>query len=196
MVLYVYRPSLARSLGPRDATDATLLSQRLDRSTRRRARPFWRRLGPVSNAQWTRNRAGERRRGLTANRLQLSQYHSHHLWIHPRPCPQVRPVSSHSSSTLSTDLAPPQLRRLSDREIKRPEPQNSDPRTRLSQYIQNVRNNKTHNRTPKWAIRAGLVKMKDPRAGRHQWANRYDGQFSPLLRLFESTRTLFRGVAD
>ncbi|KWU44927.1 hypothetical protein RHOSPDRAFT_33465 [Rhodotorula sp. JG-1b] len=41
-------------------------------------------------------------------------------------------------------------------------------------YIQNVRNNKTHNRTPKWAIRAGLVKMKDPRAGRHQWANRYD----------------------
>lgn len=47
-------------------------------------------------------------------------------------------------------------------------------RTR-SQYIQNVRNNKTHKRTPKWAIRAGLVKMKDPRAGRHQWANRYEG---------------------
>ncbi|GAA5862204.1 hypothetical protein JCM3774_004822 [Rhodotorula dairenensis] len=41
-------------------------------------------------------------------------------------------------------------------------------------YIQNVRNNKTHKRTPKWAIRAGLVKMKDPRAGRHQWANRYE----------------------
>ncbi|GAA5978433.1 hypothetical protein JCM10908_004354 [Rhodotorula pacifica] len=41
-------------------------------------------------------------------------------------------------------------------------------------YIQNIRNNKSHKRTPKWAIRAGLVKMKDPRAGRHQWANRYD----------------------
>ncbi|BGP38007.1 hypothetical protein JCM10450v2_001940 [Rhodotorula kratochvilovae] len=42
------------------------------------------------------------------------------------------------------------------------------------QYCQNVRNNKTKNRTPRWAIRAGLVKMNDPRAGRHQWAYRYD----------------------
>ncbi|TNY18851.1 hypothetical protein DMC30DRAFT_418461, partial [Rhodotorula diobovata] len=41
-------------------------------------------------------------------------------------------------------------------------------------YIQNVRNNKTRARTPRWAIRAGLVKIKDPRAGRHQWAYRYD----------------------
>ncbi|GAA5851371.1 hypothetical protein JCM9279_001121 [Rhodotorula babjevae] len=41
-------------------------------------------------------------------------------------------------------------------------------------YIQNVRNNKTKNRTPRWAVRAGLVKIKDPRAGRHQWAYRYD----------------------
>ncbi|POY70183.1 hypothetical protein BMF94_6766 [Rhodotorula taiwanensis] len=41
-------------------------------------------------------------------------------------------------------------------------------------YIQNIRNNKNHKRTPKWAVRAGLVKMKDPRAGRHQWATRYD----------------------
>ncbi|GAA6052736.1 hypothetical protein JCM3770_003528 [Rhodotorula araucariae] len=41
-------------------------------------------------------------------------------------------------------------------------------------YCQNIRNNKTKNRTPRWAIRAGLVKMKDPRAGRHQWAYRYD----------------------
>ncbi|GAA6016348.1 hypothetical protein JCM8202_005576 [Rhodotorula sphaerocarpa] len=41
-------------------------------------------------------------------------------------------------------------------------------------FIQNIRNNKNHKRTPKWAIRAGLVHIKDPRAGRHQWANRYD----------------------
>ncbi|BGP22864.1 UPF0057 family protein [Rhodotorula toruloides] len=41
-------------------------------------------------------------------------------------------------------------------------------------YCQNIRNNKTAKRTPKWAIRAGLVKIKDPRAGRHQWAYRYD----------------------
>ncbi|GAA5996298.1 YqaE/Pmp3 family membrane protein [Rhodotorula paludigena] len=41
-------------------------------------------------------------------------------------------------------------------------------------YCQNIRNNKTKNRTPRWAIRAGLVEMNDPRAGRHQWAYRYD----------------------
>ncbi|GAA5944720.1 YqaE/Pmp3 family membrane protein [Sporobolomyces koalae] len=41
-------------------------------------------------------------------------------------------------------------------------------------YCQNIRNNKTKARTPRWAVRAGLVEVKDPRGGRHQWANRYD----------------------
>ncbi|KAI0256700.1 hypothetical protein BJV78DRAFT_1117108 [Lactifluus subvellereus] len=43
-------------------------------------------------------------------------------------------------------------------------------------YIQNIRNNKTHRRTPKWAQRYGLVdtttiKRKERRS---QWAKRYD----------------------
>jgi len=43
-------------------------------------------------------------------------------------------------------------------------------------YIQNIRNNKNHRRTPKWAQRYGLVdtstiKRKERRS---QWANRYD----------------------
>ncbi|GAA6024638.1 hypothetical protein JCM11491_002886 [Sporobolomyces phaffii] len=41
-------------------------------------------------------------------------------------------------------------------------------------YCQNIRNNKTKSRTPRWAVRAGLVEVKDPRGGRHQWAHRYD----------------------
>ncbi|GAA5884249.1 hypothetical protein JCM16303_002425 [Sporobolomyces ruberrimus] len=41
-------------------------------------------------------------------------------------------------------------------------------------YCQNIRNNKTKARTPRWAVRAGLVEVKDPRGGRHQWAHRYD----------------------
>ncbi|GAA5888056.1 hypothetical protein JCM6882_000265 [Rhodosporidiobolus microsporus] len=41
-------------------------------------------------------------------------------------------------------------------------------------YCQNVRNNKTKNRTPRWAVRAGLVEVEGAREGRHQWANRYD----------------------
>ena len=43
-------------------------------------------------------------------------------------------------------------------------------------YIQNIRNNKNHRRTPKWAQRYGLVdtttiKRKEQRS---QWANRYE----------------------
>ncbi|GAA5841933.1 hypothetical protein JCM11251_001423 [Rhodosporidiobolus azoricus] len=41
-------------------------------------------------------------------------------------------------------------------------------------YCQNVRNNKTKNRTPRWAVKAGLVEVEGAREGRHQWANRYD----------------------
>ncbi|GAA5868440.1 hypothetical protein JCM8547_006276 [Rhodosporidiobolus lusitaniae] len=41
-------------------------------------------------------------------------------------------------------------------------------------YCQNVRNNATKARTPRWAVRAGLVEVEDKRGGRHQWANRYD----------------------
>ena len=44
-----------------------------------------------------------------------------------------------------------------------------------SQYCQNIRNNTRRGRTPKWAVKLGLVKVKDPRAGKHQWAGRYDG---------------------
>ncbi|GAA6023708.1 hypothetical protein JCM10207_008757 [Rhodosporidiobolus poonsookiae] len=45
-------------------------------------------------------------------------------------------------------------------------------------YCQNVRNNKTKARTPRWAIRAGLIKIEDNRSGRHQWAHRYDERVS------------------
>ncbi|KAH7107791.1 hypothetical protein BKA62DRAFT_684458 [Auriculariales sp. MPI-PUGE-AT-0066] len=43
-------------------------------------------------------------------------------------------------------------------------------------YIQNIRNNKNHRRTPKWAIRYGLVDDSDIRRKqkRSQWANRYN----------------------
>ncbi|GAA6027000.1 hypothetical protein JCM8097_006029 [Rhodosporidiobolus ruineniae] len=41
-------------------------------------------------------------------------------------------------------------------------------------YCQSVRNNKTKARTPRWAIKAGLVEIEDNRGGRHQWAHRYD----------------------
>ncbi|GAA5822440.1 hypothetical protein JCM10212_006213 [Sporobolomyces blumeae] len=41
-------------------------------------------------------------------------------------------------------------------------------------YCQNIRNNKNRGRTPRWAVRAGLIEVKDPRGGRHQWAHRYD----------------------
>ncbi|BGP13932.1 hypothetical protein JCM10213v2_001870 [Rhodosporidiobolus nylandii] len=47
-----------------------------------------------------------------------------------------------------------------------------------SVYCQSVRNNKTKARTPRWAIRAGLVEIEDNRAGRHQWAHRYDERIS------------------
>ncbi|GAA5896726.1 hypothetical protein JCM5296_002987 [Sporobolomyces johnsonii] len=50
-------------------------------------------------------------------------------------------------------------------------------------YCQSIRNNKTKSRTPRWAIKAGLVEIKDPRSGRHQWAHRYDE------RLPDSSRT-------
>ncbi|GAA5978885.1 hypothetical protein JCM11641_003602 [Rhodosporidiobolus odoratus] len=45
-------------------------------------------------------------------------------------------------------------------------------------YCQSVRNNKTKSRTPRWAVRAGLVEVEDNRAGRHQWAHRYDERVS------------------
>ncbi|KAI0054079.1 hypothetical protein FA95DRAFT_1507658 [Auriscalpium vulgare] len=43
-------------------------------------------------------------------------------------------------------------------------------------YIQNIRNNKNHARTPKWAQRYGLVDTKkiQRNAKRSEWANRYD----------------------
>jgi len=41
-------------------------------------------------------------------------------------------------------------------------------------YCQTIRNNSKSSRTPKWAIKYGLVKVKDKRGGRHQWAGRYD----------------------
>ncbi|KAG9084431.1 hypothetical protein FRC06_004087 [Ceratobasidium sp. 370] len=43
-------------------------------------------------------------------------------------------------------------------------------------YIQNIRNNKNHRRTPKWALRYGLVDDTEiqRRKRRSQWANRYD----------------------
>ncbi|GAA5950535.1 hypothetical protein JCM21900_001220 [Sporobolomyces salmonicolor] len=50
-------------------------------------------------------------------------------------------------------------------------------------YCQSIRNNKTKSRTPRWAVKAGLVEIKDPRSGRHQWAHRYDE------RLPDSSRT-------
>ncbi|KAM0792303.1 hypothetical protein ACM66B_004991 [Microbotryomycetes sp. NB124-2] len=49
-------------------------------------------------------------------------------------------------------------------------------------YCQNIRNNTRRGRTPKWAVKLGLVKVKDPRGGKHQWAGRYDE------RLPDSTR--------
>ncbi|EJD44050.1 hypothetical protein AURDEDRAFT_114380 [Auricularia subglabra TFB-10046 SS5] len=43
-------------------------------------------------------------------------------------------------------------------------------------YIQNIRNNKNHRRTPKWAIRYGLVDDSEIRRKerKSQWANRYN----------------------
>ncbi|KAI0797668.1 hypothetical protein C8Q75DRAFT_728925 [Abortiporus biennis] len=43
-------------------------------------------------------------------------------------------------------------------------------------YIQNIRNNKTHARTPKWAQRYGLVDTSEIRRKerKSQWANRYN----------------------
>ncbi|CAL1705059.1 unnamed protein product [Somion occarium] len=43
-------------------------------------------------------------------------------------------------------------------------------------YIQNIRNNKTHRRTPKWAQRYGLVDISEikRKERRSQWANRYN----------------------
>jgi len=42
-------------------------------------------------------------------------------------------------------------------------------------YLQNIRNNKGMHRTPKWAVRYGLIHVKDTKAQpKHQWANRYD----------------------
>ncbi|KAG8894436.1 hypothetical protein FRB99_001263 [Tulasnella sp. 403] len=43
-------------------------------------------------------------------------------------------------------------------------------------YIQNIRNNKNHRRTPKWAVRYGLIDdtALKRRAKRSQWASRYD----------------------
>ncbi|KAK4058843.1 hypothetical protein OIO90_000289 [Microbotryomycetes sp. JL221] len=41
-------------------------------------------------------------------------------------------------------------------------------------YCQNIRNNTRRGRTPKWAVKLGLVKVKDARGGKHQWAGRYD----------------------
>lgn len=44
-----------------------------------------------------------------------------------------------------------------------------------SQYCQTIRNNNNKNRTPKWAVKYGLVRVKDKRGGKHLWAGRYDG---------------------
>lgn len=41
-------------------------------------------------------------------------------------------------------------------------------------YCQTIRNNKNAARTPKWAVKYGLVKLSDKRKGKHQWAGRYD----------------------
>ncbi|KAK4053804.1 hypothetical protein OIV83_001460 [Microbotryomycetes sp. JL201] len=41
-------------------------------------------------------------------------------------------------------------------------------------YCQNIRNNTRRGRTPKWAVKLGLVKVKGAREGKHQWAGRYD----------------------
>ncbi|KAF8136359.1 hypothetical protein EV363DRAFT_1395473 [Boletus edulis] len=73
-------------------------------------------------------------------------------------------------------------------------------------YIQNIRNNKTHQRTPKWALRYGLVDSSTIRRHeqRSQWAGKYndrnpdsgydqqpleDGQVGP-------SRTSTHGSAD
>lgn len=54
-----------------------------------------------------------------------------------------------------------------------------------SQYCQTIRNNNNAARTPKWAVKYGLVKVKDKRGGKSQWASRYDGA-SILLPLHAS----------
>lgn len=43
-------------------------------------------------------------------------------------------------------------------------------------YIQNIRNNTNRARTPKWAIKAGLVdnSERDRKARKNQWAKRFD----------------------
>ncbi|CAE7144517.1 unnamed protein product [Rhizoctonia solani] len=43
-------------------------------------------------------------------------------------------------------------------------------------YIQNIRNNKNHRRTPKWALKYGLIDDTEikRKQRRSQWANRYD----------------------
>ncbi|SGZ22106.1 BQ5605_C022g09431 [Microbotryum silenes-dioicae] len=41
-------------------------------------------------------------------------------------------------------------------------------------YCQSIRNNRTAARTPKWAVKFGLVHVKDKRGGKHAWAGRYD----------------------
>jgi len=42
-------------------------------------------------------------------------------------------------------------------------------------YLQNIRNNKGRHRTPKWAVRAGLIQVDEPnKKAKHQWANRYE----------------------
>ncbi|KAF9505984.1 hypothetical protein BS47DRAFT_1305839, partial [Hydnum rufescens UP504] len=45
-------------------------------------------------------------------------------------------------------------------------------------YIQTIRNNKTHARTPKWAIRYGLVDTTkiERNKKRSEWASRYNGR--------------------
>lgn len=50
-----------------------------------------------------------------------------------------------------------------------------------SQYCQTIRNNNNKARTPKWAVKYGLVKPLDERGGKHQWAGRYDGALFPAL---------------
>lgn len=54
-------------------------------------------------------------------------------------------------------------------------------------YCQTIRNNRGAARTPKWAVKYGLVKVEDKRGGKHQWAGRYDE------RLPDSSR---RGYGD
>ncbi|KAM0756287.1 hypothetical protein T439DRAFT_25605 [Meredithblackwellia eburnea MCA 4105] len=41
-------------------------------------------------------------------------------------------------------------------------------------YCQTIRNNDNKARTPRWAVKYGLVKVKDRKAGKHQWRGRYD----------------------